>query len=246
MITCWVLAGILGAVILLHLLVEVHYFLRMFLTVFLARFCKKKIHILDEASVYGICTTTDVDTLLYHMNNARYLRELDFARADFYERTGLYREICSQGSGVVQGAATIRYRRFLKPLTIYKITSKIIYWDEKTIFMEHRFVTPSDGFIRAIAICRQRLLDCSAETVMGTLVDRGVKQNGNVEAGVTQITHVRPEIPPEVARWLESNEISSAILRQSIIPTMNTTTTATTTTMTTTTTTTTTTTPSNC
>jgi len=73
----------------------------------------------------GICTTTDVDTLLYHMNNARYLRELDFARVDFYERTNLYREVCSQGSGVVQGAATIRYRRFIKPLTIFKITSKV-------------------------------------------------------------------------------------------------------------------------
>lgn len=67
------------------------------------------------------------------------------------------------------------------------LSLQIIYWDEKTIFMEHRFVTPSDGFIRAIAICRQRLLDCSAETVMGTLVDRGVKQNGNVESGVTQV-----------------------------------------------------------
>lgn len=74
----------------------------------------------------AICTTTDVDALLYHMNNARYLRELDFARADFYERTDLYREVCSQGSGVVQGAATIRYRRFIKPLTIFKITSKVI------------------------------------------------------------------------------------------------------------------------
>lgn len=76
-------------------------------------------------SLTGICTTTDVDPLLSHMNNARYLRELDFARADFYERTNLYREICSQGSGVVQGAATIRYRRFLKPFTIFKITSKV-------------------------------------------------------------------------------------------------------------------------
>lgn len=75
--------------------------------------------------ITGFCTTNDVDTLLYHMNNARYLREMDFARADFYERTGLYREICTVGRGVVQGAATIRYRRFLKPLSIFKITSKV-------------------------------------------------------------------------------------------------------------------------
>ncbi|XP_015593239.1 protein THEM6 [Cephus cinctus] len=214
MLACWVLAGVLGAIVLLHTLLEVHYFLRMFFTLFLARFCKKRVHILDETSVYGICTTTDVDTLLYHMNNARYLRELDFARVDFYERTSLYREIRSQGTGVVQGAATIRYRRFLKPLSIFKITSKIIYWDDKSIFMEHRFITPSDGFVRAIAICRQRVLDCSAEAVISVLMDRGVKQNQNVEAGVTQIPHVRPQIPPEVARWLESNEISSATLRQ--------------------------------
>lgn len=54
--------------------------------------------------------------------------------------------------------------------------------------MEHRFVTPADGFIRAIAICRQRLLDCSAEAVMGALIERGVKQNGSVEVGVTQVS----------------------------------------------------------
>lgn len=64
---------------------------------------------------------------------------------------------------------------------------QIVYWDEKSIFMEHRFVTLSDGFVRAIAICRQRLLDSSAEAVIGTLMDRGVKQNGNVEAGFTQV-----------------------------------------------------------
>lgn len=53
--------------------------------------------------------------------------------------------------------------------------------------MEHRFITPNDGFIRAIAICRQRLLDCSADTVIGALLNRRVKQKGNVEAGVTQV-----------------------------------------------------------
>ncbi|XP_032673379.1 protein THEM6 isoform X2 [Odontomachus brunneus] len=208
-VTCWVIVGVLATVVLLYGLVELHYFLRMFLTVFLARYCKKRVNILDETVIYAVCTTTDLDALLYHMNNARYLRELDFARVDFYERTDLYREVCSQGSGVVQGATTIRYRRFIKPLMFFKITSKIIYWDERSFFMEHRFITPNDGFVRAIAICRQKLLDCSADTVIGALINRRVKQNENVEA-----PPVRPEMPPEVSRWIESNEISSAILRQ--------------------------------
>lgn len=53
MITCWVLTGVLGAIVLLYGLIEIHYFLRMFFTVFYARFFRKKVHILDETSVYG-------------------------------------------------------------------------------------------------------------------------------------------------------------------------------------------------
>jgi acyl-CoA thioesterase FadM len=75
--------------------------------------------------IAGVCITTDVDTLLYHMNNARYLRELDFARVDFYERSGLYKRIRQKGGAVVQGACTIRYRRFVRPFSVFKITSKV-------------------------------------------------------------------------------------------------------------------------
>lgn len=53
MLACWLLAGALGAVVLLYALVEIHYFLRMFVTVLLARFCKKPVHILDETTIYG-------------------------------------------------------------------------------------------------------------------------------------------------------------------------------------------------
>lgn len=73
----------------------------------------------------GICLTNDVDTLLYHMNNARYFRELDFARVDFYERTNLYRTILAKGGSVFQGAATIRYRRFIRPFHRFKIISRV-------------------------------------------------------------------------------------------------------------------------
>lgn len=73
----------------------------------------------------GICLTSDIDVLLYHMNNARYLREVDFARIDFYQRTGLLSHIRAKGGGVVQGAATVRYRRFIRPFTVFRIDSRV-------------------------------------------------------------------------------------------------------------------------
>ena len=87
--------------------------------------------------ISGVCITTDVDTLLYHMNNARYLRELDFARVDFYERTGLYKKIRQKGGAVVQGACTIRYRRFVRPFSVFKITSKVNENDERISHLLH-------------------------------------------------------------------------------------------------------------
>jgi acyl-CoA thioesterase FadM len=86
-----------------------------------------------------------VDTLLFHMNNCRYFREMDFARVDFYERTGLYKLILQKKGSVFQGAATIRYRRFIRPFTRFHLTSKIVYWDDQNIYMEHRFLSLKDG-----------------------------------------------------------------------------------------------------
>lgn len=77
------------------------------------------------------------------MNNARYLRELDFARADFYKRTGLFIKIKSKGGAVVQGAATIRYRKFIRPFTIFQVKSKVILEFGVEIFLiggEHFFL----------------------------------------------------------------------------------------------------------
>ena len=59
------------------------------------------------------------------MNNSRYFRELDFARADFFERTGLYRKVLSKGGELLQGAATIRYRRYIRIFSRYKITTRV-------------------------------------------------------------------------------------------------------------------------
>uniref|UniRef100_A0A182KE82 Protein THEM6 n=1 Tax=Anopheles christyi TaxID=43041 RepID=A0A182KE82_9DIPT len=233
---CTALGIVLGVLVGLYALFELHYFLRMCLCVVSARFLKKRMHILDTGTVVGLCLTNDIDTLLYHMNNARYLREIDFARVDFYERTSLYRTIRSKGGSVVQGATTIRYRRFIRPFTRFTISSRIVYWDNQSIFMEHRFLGGTDGFIHCIALCRQRVMQCSVEDVMATLLKSGISlQNApkKVPANTTSSTEFlekvetgvgggsvadmpslsKPDLPPEVAKWLEWNDISSASLR---------------------------------
>ncbi|CRK90770.1 CLUMA_CG004462, isoform A [Clunio marinus] len=208
------LCVVIFIIFILHCFFEVHYFLRMTLCVILARFTKKKAHILDQTSFGGICLSNDIDTLITHMNNSRYLRELDFARVDFYERTGLYKTVRNLKGGIVQGAATIRYRRFIKPFSVFDITTKIIYWDPQSIYMESRFVG-KDGFIHAIAICKQRLIDCSADDVMDLLL----KETPTVESSTEKLENgdlvrLKPEMPLEVQKWNECNEISSANLRR--------------------------------
>lgn len=172
------------------------------------------------------------------MNNARYLRELDFARVDFYERTHLYRAIVAHGGAVVQGASTIRYRRFIRPFRTYRITSRIVYWDEQSIYMEHQFVSPRDGFVHCVALCRQRVIDCSAANVIAELLqqqpvgkaptttttttaDSGTPMtqlNATVSGGAAATTagKMLPDLTPEVAKWIEYNDLSSASLRQTV------------------------------
>lgn len=76
--------------------------------------------------VSGFCTTQDVDIFLRHMNNARYVRELDFARFHFYDRTGIYANIKAVDGHALQGASSIRYRRTIPIFSAYKVETKVI------------------------------------------------------------------------------------------------------------------------
>lgn len=72
--------------------------------------------------------------------------------------------------------------------------------------MEHRFVTKNSDFVNAVVMSRQRLINCSAEEVIG-----GLLYKENTTTRETDIP--KPELPLEYVRWIESNEISSANLR---------------------------------
>lgn len=53
LVICYLVTSVLAFVLLLYSCLELHYFLRLLLAIVLAKFCKKKTHILDEVNVKG-------------------------------------------------------------------------------------------------------------------------------------------------------------------------------------------------
>lgn len=124
--------------------------------------------------------------MLNHMNNARYMRELDLARIDFYLRTRLYDEVRKNRGQIVLANANIRFRKFIGVFSRFKITTKVLYWNEDSLFLEHKFIG-SNGVIHAILLCQQKFIKCSGEDVMNALLKHG------------DPVLTKPEMPMEVS-----------------------------------------------
>ena len=73
-----------------------------------------------------------------HMNNARYLALMDLGRIDLILRTGMWRAMWRNHWQAVLAGSLVRYRRPLKPFQKFTLTSKLIGWDEKWFYIEHR------------------------------------------------------------------------------------------------------------
>ncbi len=92
----------------------------------------------EESVIYSMCSTNDLDFFI-HMNNSRYLREMDFGRFDLYFRSqlgdyfvGRYNEPVIGHSGV------IRYRRSIDFLMPFRLHTKLVYFDERSLYFEQR------------------------------------------------------------------------------------------------------------
>lgn len=198
MVFCYCLVPVIAF---LYVFFDVNYFLRIIFTVLLGRLFEKRGKVTDPTTIYGFCFTQDLDIACRHMNNARFVRDLDFARFHFYDRTGLYGEMKRRRTDALQGATNIRYRRVIPIFTFYKVVTQLVYWDDKAIYVEQKFITPKDGFVRAVVLSKQVMLKANANEMIDTV------SGGKV---------VKPELTPDLDFWLKSVEASSEKLRPKI------------------------------
>ena len=148
-----------------------------------------------------------------HMNNSKYLYELNFSRRYFFTASGVWDVLKNKNINMIIQAQTIRYRRELKLWQSYRIKTSIKHWSEKEkcFYVESTFLIDGD-FIAAIHIAKYKLVSM-------------VKNNENSDflspsfvlksCYLLPIDYIYPyneenfDLESVIGCWEESNKISS-------------------------------------
>lgn len=125
-----------------------------------------------------------------HMNNARYLALMDLGRLDLIVRCGLWRGVLKSHWQPVIGGSLVRYRRPLRPFQAFLLRSRLLTWDDRWLYIEHRI--EADGVLACHTVVRGAFVG-----KMGIVPpDEVVALSGGVP--------IPPPVPGWVAAWREA------------------------------------------
>lgn len=148
--------------------------------------------ILDPSVLHFRVWPNDLD-FNFHMNNGRYLTLMDLGRMDLVARAGLLPLMRANKWYPVLGNCMIRFRRPLQPFEKFKLTTRIIGWDEKWVYLVQRFDN-AKGQPAALALVRG-LFGSPAGSVPPPQVMQALKDRTP-----------SPDLPEWVKNWGESDE----------------------------------------
>jgi acyl-CoA thioesterase FadM len=103
-----------------------------------ARF-RSRCHVLGPVRTPFRVMPTDLD-VLRHMNNGIYLSLLDLARTDLLLRSGLFRPVRERRWYPVVTAESIRFRRSLTLFQRFHVETRVLGWDDRSVYLEQRFL----------------------------------------------------------------------------------------------------------
>ncbi len=135
----------------------------------------------------------DLD-IFNHMNNGRYLTIMDFGRFHLMAQFGTLKKAYQNGWSPAVGGVRMTYIRSLKLFEKYKLTTQIICWDEKWIYMEQQFIKSKNNELMATALVRALFINKNREKISSQELVTCFFPEGLVS----------PEMPEAVRKWRES------------------------------------------
>jgi acyl-CoA thioesterase FadM len=134
-----------------------------------------------------------------HVNNGRYYTLADIGRMDFVLRTGAAKVALRRKAAPIVGDNMAKFRKDLKVFERYEMHTRVLGWDEKWVFMEHRFVR--GGRVAGLVIMRGLF-----RTRAGVMPPAELLSEMRVES-------VSPALPEWVATWSAGCDQLAADLR---------------------------------
>lgn len=143
----------------------------------------------------GISTLTmrvlpnDLD-LNFHMNNGRYLTLMDLGRLHLMGVSGLLKIMLKKHWAPMLGSVKVHFIRPLNLFDQYQLTTQVVYWDEKWIYIEQKMI--KNGVLCLTALVKTLLMD----------------KNGKIPSAkvltVFSPPPAQPPIPEAVRHWIEA------------------------------------------
>lgn len=139
-----------------------------------------------------------------HVTNGRYFTLADIGRMDYVLKTGAFRIALRRKAVPIVGDAWGKFRRELKLFETFEIHTRMLGWDEKWSFLEHRFI--KDGRVAGVVLMRG-VFRSSTGTVppVDIVRDLGVPEQS-------------PPLPAWLTAWSQSCDGMSAQLREEEAP----------------------------
>lgn len=161
------------------------------LWILLKRARVKRSHPLDTLRVRSRALPNDLDFNM-HVNNGRYLSFADLGRVDWFVRTGCLQVARKQKAIPVIGDATARFIRQLKAFDRFYVETRLLGWNHKWAFLEHKIFDSQDR-LAAIVVIRGMFWSKKGGIPPTELLD--ATGNAHIEA---------PELPAWVAHWSQT------------------------------------------
>ncbi|WP_114856835.1 thioesterase family protein [Azospirillum brasilense] len=158
------------------------------IAVIVAALTGRPVGFLEPARLRFRVWPTDLDLNL-HMTNARYFSVMDLGRVDLMLRSGMGRSILRHRWQPVIGAANLRFRRPLAPFQRFELATRVLCWDDKYFFIEHRVETATGTAALAV--------------VQGAFVARGAVVPPADILAIHGEHGESPPMPDAVAAWRE-------------------------------------------
>ena len=156
---------------------------------------KSKVDLLATTRVRLRVWPNDLDYNL-HVNNGRYLALAHISGAQWIVRTGVLRIARQHKALLVIGDALAKFRHDLQVFQTFEIHSRLVGWDSKWVFFEHRFVRK--------------------DRVIGVVAGRAVlkAQSGPINPQVVsaELGHSAPS--PELPEWVRYFDQGAELLSE--------------------------------